>query len=200
MKIKICLFLCFLFIFSCAKKNNDIPVVPVEEIMNSNIEITDEKRISSDTENTNNIFDINDFAKYGTGNSYVLYYRSTNKECIIFNKIFNGYLYIHLPDNELSKYIDKINNYMTFIGYNCKNELINAFNESENTKWRRIFDDEWYSNIVVSNSDITITNDGQINSRFFIQTYDENDRFAGRFLVDINENKIIYPHPEYGRD
>ena len=200
MKITICLFLCFFLTLSCTNKNNtknEIPVASIEKTMGSNIEIINEKQISSDTENISNIFDVNDFIDTGKG---YIYDKSTNKKRIIFDKIFDG-LYISLYyDYEISEHMEEFNNYMAFIGYNCKNELINAFNESENTKWRRIFDDEWYANIKVMGADITITSDGQITSRFFIYTYDEDDRYAGRFFVDINENKIIYPHPEYGRD
>ncbi|MDR1868517.1 MAG: YARHG domain-containing protein [Treponema sp.] len=154
-------------------------------------------RFSFQNNGQENVFNINDFVK--TGNLYESYDGSTNKKRIIFNKIVNRLYIKNLSENEFSEHMEKINNYMIFIGYNCKNPLINAFNESENTKWRRIFDDEWYANIVIMNAHITITNNGQITSRFFIYTY-EDGRFAGRFYVDIDENKIIYPGYEYGRD
>jgi hypothetical protein len=155
-------------------------------------------RLINRLENARNIFSIDDFTR-----EYAYYYLKEGRECIIFNQIYKNMLNMQLiillcDGDELSKYIEKINMYMDFIGYKLKDELINAYKKNTGKILEHTSNvNEWYTNLSISHPFISIE-DGQIRSSFYIYTY-INNKFAGRFVLFIEKDKKISIDP-FGRE
>jgi hypothetical protein len=85
-------------------------------------------------------------------------YYELNKTCIIFNQTLdNKRLEIGIyKEFILSEYIEKINEYIYWLGGECKNELIKYFNQNMNSVEEKA-DDEWYEALEVYCVRITLT-------------------------------------------
>jgi hypothetical protein len=93
-------------------------------------------------------YSVDDFVEeniIGEYKNYVL-----NKTCIIFNQIFdNEPLEIKLyKDFVLSEYITQINNYIHWLGGECKTKLISYFNKNMAFVEEKA-DDEWYETLEI---------------------------------------------------
>jgi hypothetical protein len=99
---------------------------------------------------------VNDFVEKDIIGEYKNY--TLNKTCIILNKIFeNESLEISLyKDFTLSEYITKINNYIHWLGGECKTELIEYFNKNMIIVEEKA-DDEWYELLETYSVSIILT-------------------------------------------
>ena len=99
------------------------------------------------------VYDFVEKDNVGEQNDYIL-----NKTCIIFNKTFNNEpLEISIyKDFNLSEYITQINEYIHWLGGDCKDELIHYFNR-EMTFIDERADNEWYETLEIYRVSIKIT-------------------------------------------
>jgi hypothetical protein len=86
----------------------------------------------------------------GEYRNYVL-----NKSCIILNKRFEPLKVEVHTDFALPEYIAQINNYIQWLGGECKTELIEYFNKSM-TFVKEKADDEWYRSLEIYRVAITL--------------------------------------------
>jgi hypothetical protein len=113
-------------------------------------------------------------------NKYIL-----NKYCVIFDKEYGEEplcLYVH-KDFELSNYISKISDYINWLGTECKNILINYFNEN----MRKKADAEWYDALDVYTVMIFIEKDGEIRGEI---SCGDNYWEPKNMDVEIKDKKI----------
>jgi hypothetical protein len=130
-------------------------------------------------------FTLTDFMEKEKDNDWNEY--ELNKNCIIFNQTFdNGPLKISIhKNNELLDCIEKINEYIKWLGMGCKKELIKYYNK--NIEMGEKADDGWYEDLEIINVLITINAEGKI----FADISCGDNYFSDHILdIEIAENKI----------
>jgi hypothetical protein len=125
------------------------------------------------------VFCVGDFVFHRENDDYKNY--KLNKDYTVFNKnIYDwdymyGNLFIELPKNiELFEHITNINNYIKWLNSNdCKNKLIkyfigyyneyngNKIGESDYLEEKDIFIDQWFENLEIWGTTLTILEDGK---------------------------------------
>jgi hypothetical protein len=126
-------------------------------------------------------FTANDFIKneqIGEWVNYIL-----NKNCIIFGQIFdNKPLKIEIHKNmELSQCILKINEYLQWLGWNCKKTLIKFYNENMAEWTEGTANNDWYEEMEIYSVLIMVNkDDGKIFS-----TISCGDNIAEDHILDI---------------
>jgi len=109
---------------------------------------------------------------------------SENK-AVIFNKTKTGEISIYIPNSDFENYSDKIIEHIFWLG-DCKNNLIKFYNEN-NDFTEETADDDWYDNLEIYRTRITIDNSGNIETIVSI-----GDHFSQDHILDIEmENKTI---------
>jgi hypothetical protein len=118
-------------------------------------------------------------------------YYKLNKSCIIFNQLFNYQplysLEIKLYNGfELSKYINQINKNIYWLGGQCKNELIEYYNNEIKSIGKKV-DDEWYETLDIYNITITIEKNKKLYANICC-----GDNIFKMYEIEIktDENKI----------
>ena len=98
---------------------------------------------------------VNDFVEKDAAGEYKSY--KLNKTCIIFNQIFDKPLKMEIYKNfVLSEYIGQINEYIHWLGGDCKKELIEYFNKNMDYMEEKA-DNEWYETLEIYCVRITLT-------------------------------------------
>jgi hypothetical protein len=141
---------------------------------------------------TKKIF-IEDFAKGEGDNDWQKY--TLKKECIIFGKTFTEEpmgLSIHKKQS-LEDSIVKINEYINWLGNNCKNELINAQSEHINSfssiTVEELIEKNWYETLELLFVLLIVAESGNIGA--YITCSDNYDE--GHILdIELMGKKIIY--------
>jgi hypothetical protein len=126
-------------------------------------------------------FTVNDFIKkeqIGEWLNYIL-----NGKCIIFGQILdNKLLKIKIHKNmELSQYISKINEYLQWLGWNCKNTLIKYYNENMAEWTEETANNDWYEEMEIYSVSIIINKD---NGNIFAEI-SCGDNIAEDHILDI---------------
>lgn len=86
-------------------------------------------------------------------------FKIANKSIVVFNKLTEkGKVSVYLPSEHIENYLDKIINYINWLG-NCKKELIDFYNK-ENDEDRA--NDDWYDTLVVYRTQIVIEESGAV--------------------------------------
>jgi hypothetical protein len=104
---------------------------------------------------------VNDFVEDDIIGEYKKYL--LNKPCIVFNQVFeNEPLEVELyKDFSLSEYISLINNYIRWIGGECKKKLIDYFNKNMTFAEEKA-DDEWYETLEIYSVLIILTKNKEL--------------------------------------
>jgi hypothetical protein len=133
-------------------------------------------------------FTIHDFVKKEENGEWVNYILSKN--CIIFGQIFDKEpLKIEIHKKiELLQYISNINEYLQWLGWNCKNTLIKYYNKNMAEWTEETANDDWYEEMEIYNVLIIINKDnGNIFSEISC-----GDNISEDHILDIEfENKKI---------
>jgi hypothetical protein len=133
-------------------------------------------------------FTANDFSKKEQNGEWVYYI--LNKNCIIFGQTFdNEPLEIHIHKNmELSQYISKINEYLQWLGWNCKNALLKYYNGNIAEWTEGTANNDWYEEMEIYSVSIIIDKDnGNIFSEISC-----GDNISEDHILDIEfENEKI---------
>jgi hypothetical protein len=111
-----------------------------------------------------------------------------NKTCIIFNQIFDKEpLKIELyKDFILLEYIPLINNYIHWLGGECKTKMMNYFNENMTFSEEKA-DDEWYETLEIYSVSIIITKNKKICATI---TCGDNIFIDHILDIEMEEDKI----------
>ena len=113
-----------------------------------------------------------------------------NKDCVIFNKIFDVQplkIIFKEENEELFGHLSKINECIFWLGGNCKQELIKYYNQNLEMLGTDEADDEWYENLKINGVIIEVLKNGKLFT---------NIGFSDPYLpyipyqVEIIENKI----------
>lgn len=124
---------------------------------------------------------VNDFSQLKDGNEFEV---SENK-AVIFNKIKTGEISIYLPDSDFGNYSDQIIEHIFWLG-DCKKDLIEFYNEN-NDFTEETADEDWYDNLEIYRSRITIDISGNIETILSI-----GDHFSQDHILDVEmTNKKI---------
>lgn len=108
-----------------------------------------------------------------------------SKNIVVFNKIIkNDALSIHLPSENIAKYLDRINNHIIWLA-NSKKELIDFYNKENNGEKAN---EDWYDTLDVYSTQIIIEESGAI-----FTVISTGDDFYQDHLLDIEiaNNEII---------
>jgi hypothetical protein len=98
--------------------------------------------------------ELSDFVKSKSNDNK---FKITNKNSVVFNKLTDK-VSVYLPNGHIENYLDKIINYINWLG-NCKKELIDFYNK-ENSEDRA--NDDWYDTLVIYRTQIVIEESGVI--------------------------------------
>lgn len=124
---------------------------------------------------------VNDFSQLKDANEFEV---SENK-AVIFNKIKTGEISIYLPDSGFENYSDQIIEHIFWLG-DCKKDLIEFYNEN-NDFTEETADGDWYDNLEIYRSRITIDISGNIETILSI-----GDHFSQDHILDVEmTNKKI---------
>jgi hypothetical protein len=140
-----------------------------------------EKRIP----NEKTEFTANDFVEKESNEEWKNYI--LNKNCIIFGQTFNNEpLEIEIHKNmDLSQCISEINEYLHWLGGDCKKDLIKYFNK--NMQMEEKADNDWYEELELYSVSVTITKDGKLYSDISC-----GDNYFDDHILDIEfDNKKI---------
>jgi hypothetical protein len=119
-------------------------------------------RLRTSQKNEKLNFTINDFTEKETDDNWNNY--ESNKNCIIFNQTFDNEpleISIH-KNNKLSDCVEKISEYINWLGTECKKELIKYYNK--NMEQDEKADNDWYENLEIISVLITIGEEGKISA------------------------------------
>ena len=114
-------------------------------------------------------------------------YSLLNEKCVIFGKSFpEEPIEISVHEKQsLEKLISGINEYLHWLGGECKDELIRYYNEDTGAKEKA--DDEWYDKLEIYRVLLTITEDGK-----FFADISCGDNFWIDHILDIGiEHKTV---------
>jgi len=107
-------------------------------------------------------YSINDFSKENHLENGINYY-VLNKEFILFNKLYEEQLFYIYVKNEyiLTKYINKLNEYINWLGSNCKEYVINCYDKmiENNNGYGGL---EWYTTFYCISININLEENGEI--------------------------------------
>ena len=110
------------------------------------------------------------------------------KECLIFEKNFNKErLEIAVPDKQfLTNYIEKISEYINWLGGNFKNELMKTFEFLHNKD--ELLKDKWYEKLEILAVLLIVSENGKILAHISTgDIYNDSDTLD----IEITEKEII---------
>ena len=131
-------------------------------------------------------FSVKDFSKEDSmynWNNYAL----SSEECVIFGKPFNEdpiEISIH-EKQSLEKLISGINEYLNWLGGECKDELISYYNENMDAEEKA--NDDWYNKLEIYRVLLTITENG----KFFAEISCGDNYWEDHILdIEIEYKKV----------
>lgn len=111
-------------------------------------------------------------------------FKITDKKLVVFNKITKkGKVSIYLPNDNITLFLDKIIDYITWLG-NCKNDLIDFFNNEGDENAINKADNNWFDTLEIYRVEITIDDFGSI-----FTSITAGDDFYRDHLLEIEIDK-----------
>jgi len=147
------------------------------------------------------LYNINDFVRTAPDILYRGY--TINKECTVFNKILEPTFINFSTDkiDNISQNIDRINQYLNWLAFNCRENLINSFCEIvsswdiKNITPKELDDLNWYDTLDILDITIFLPEDGLSSRIYCNDKYKQNEYLE----IEVERNKnIILKYTQYG--